>query len=105
MEALGAQRSRIVAAIGPCIAAASYEVDRAFADRFCAADPANQRHFSAATTPGRGLDHCQFDLEGYVAQRLETQGIAAVERLGLDTYAAPDRYFSFRRATHLAEPD
>ena len=99
MEALGAQRSRISAAIGPCIAQASYEVDQGFTDRFCADDPGNTRHFAA----GRA-GHAQFDLEGYVAQRLESAGIGAVERLALDTYPDPTRFYSFRRATHLGEP-
>lgn len=100
MEVLGAQRSRIVAAVGPCIAQASYEVDRGFVERFCADDPANQRYF-AGGTPG----HAQFDLEGYVTGRLESAGIGAVERLGRDTYPDPARFYSFRRATHLGEPD
>lgn len=99
MEALGADRGRIVAAIGPCIARESYEVDEAFRDRFIAADAGNAAFF-AAGAPG----HHQFDLEAYVARRLEQAGVAQVERLGLDTYAAPDRFYSFRRATHRAEP-
>lgn len=98
MERLGAQRTRIVAAIGPCIAQASYEVDAAFAARLIAADPANAAHFRA----GRA-DHCQFDLEGYVAMRLEAAGIGAVERLRQDTYSAPARFYSYRRAIHLGE--
>jgi YfiH family protein len=100
MEALGARRQRIVAAVGPCIAQASYEVDQLFVDRFCAADPANRRFFADGAA-----GHAQFDLEGYVAARLEAAGIDAVERLGLDTYADPARFYSFRRATHLGEPD
>ena len=32
-------------------------------------------------------------------------GIRQVEDLGLCTYADPDRFFSFRRTTHRAEPD
>jgi copper oxidase (laccase) domain-containing protein len=28
-----------------------------------------------------------------------------VEALGIDTYSDPDRFFSYRRATHLREPD
>jgi copper oxidase (laccase) domain-containing protein len=36
MVALGARRERIVAAIGPCIAQSSYEVDEGFAPAFCA---------------------------------------------------------------------
>ena len=100
MEALGAQRGRIVAAVGPSIAQTSYEVDQGFVDRFCADDPAN-RQFFAGGTPG----HAQFDLEHYVADRLESAGIGAVERLGLDTYPDPARFYSFRRATHRGEPD
>ena len=100
MEALGAQRTRIIAAIGPCIAQASYEVDQRFVEHFCADDPANMRCFA----PGRA-GHAQFDLELYVALRLERAGLAQVERLGLDTYPDPTTFYSFRRATHLDEPN
>lgn len=100
MEALGAQRSRITAAVGPCIAQQSYEVDQGFYDKLAALDPANARFFA----PGRAGHH-QFDLEHYVAARLEAAGIGGVERLGLDTYADEARFFSFRRATHRQEPD
>jgi YfiH family protein len=99
MEALGANRSNIAAAVGPCIAQPSYEVDQGFIDRFCADDPANARFFSLGRT-----GHGQFDLEGYVAARLETAGIGAVERMGLDTYPDAEQFYSFRRATHRAEP-
>ena len=98
MQALGAEPSRIVAAVGPSIAQASYEVDEGFRARFLGDDPVTARHF-APGAPG----HWQFDLEGYVAARLERCGVA-VDRLGLDTYAAPQRFYSFRRATHCAEP-
>lgn len=100
MEALGARRANIVAAVGPCIAQASYEVDAAFAERFCAQDGGNARFFA----PGRAR-HFQFDLEGYVAARLEAAGVTAVERLRLDTYPDPARFYSFRRATHRGEPN
>jgi len=99
MEALGADRSRIAAAVGPCIARASYEVDDGFARRFEEHDPANERFF----TPGREGHH-QFDLEGYVASRLAAAGIGRVETLGLDTYPDAERFYSFRRATHRGEP-
>lgn len=100
MEKLGARREHIVAAVGPCIARASYEVDDGFAARFEAHNPANERFFSA----GRE-GHRQFDLEGYVVSRLASAGIARVEALGLDTYADDERFFSFRRATHRGEAD
>ncbi len=100
MERLGADRARIAAAVGPCIAQASYEVDAAFRGGFLADGADCERFF----VPGRA-DHYQFDLEGYVAARLKKAGIARVEWLGLDTYADPDRFFSFRRATHRGEAD
>ena len=100
MEALGARRERIAAAVGPCIAQASYEVDLTFRARFTDADPANERFFAEGKP-----DHAQFDLEGYVAHRLAVAGIRRVELLGLDTYADPTRFFSYRRATHRGESD
>ena len=99
MEALGANRANIAAAVGPCIAQANYEVDQGFIDRFCADDPANARFFAA----GRA-GHGQFDLEDYVAAWLETAGIGAVERLRFDTYPDAAQFYSYRRATHLGEP-
>lgn len=98
MEALGARRKAIVAAVGPCIAQASYEVDEAFTLRFAAEAADNDRFFAS----GRS-GHWQFDLEGYVAARLEAAQIGKVQRMGLDTYAAPERFYSFRRATHRSE--
>ena len=95
MVGLGATRERIVAAIGPAIAQSSYEVDDGFRARFTDAD---QVFFA----PGR-TDHWQFDLEGYAAARLGRAGIGRIERLGLDTYAQAERFFSYRRATHCGE--
>ena len=57
-----------------------------------------------ASSPPAAPGHWQFDLEGYVAARLRAAGVGTVEPLGLDTYAAPTRFFSFRRATHRGEP-
>ncbi len=99
MTALGARREAISAAIGPCIAQASYEVDEGFAARFSAEDHANARFF-AAGKPG----HWQFDLEAYVAHRLAEAGVGKIGQLSLDTYADPARFYSFRRATHRGEP-
>ena len=99
MESLGADRSRIVAAIGPCIARASYEVDEAFLIRFCEADPENERFFA----DGRAGHH-QFDLEGYVAARIAGAGIGRIQAMGVDTYADEARFFSYRRATHKGQP-
>ena len=100
MERLGASRGRIAAAVGPCIARRSYEVDEGFARRFFEVDPATERFFAE----GRA-GHYQFDLEGYTLSRLAEAGLTRIEALGLDTYSNPDLFYSYRRATHRGEPD
>ena len=96
MLSLGARVDRIVAAIGPCIARASYEVGHAFAERLLADDPANDRFLSDGPR-----DQPHFDLEAYVAARLAAAGVCRIEALGLDTYGGD--YFIYRRATHRGE--
>lgn len=98
MEVLGGRRDRIAAVIGPCIAQPSYEVTRVFCEPFVASDDGNRRFFAE----GRP-DHLQFDLEGYVANRLESAGIGHVGRTSQDTYSQGERFYSFRRATHRGE--
>ncbi|MGZ8307865.1 MAG: peptidoglycan editing factor PgeF, partial [Allosphingosinicella sp.] len=96
----GADRARIAAAVGPCIARRSYEVDEGFLRRFAEADPEHERFF----TLGREGHH-QFDLEGFVLSCLAAAGLARIEALGEDTYSQPGRFFSYRRATHKGEAD
>lgn len=101
MIRLGARPGRIVAAIGPCIAPASYEVGPEFLEAFAAKAPGSERFFS----PGAHPDKHQFDLPGFVLQRLQAAGVEQAEWLGRDTYAEPDLFYSNRRAVHRAEPD
>lgn len=98
MEKLGADRGNIACAIGPCIAQVSYEVDEAFRTRFLDADPSNDRFFATGKP-----EHFQFDIEDYVAARLQSAGITKFDKLGLDSYANEDRYFSYRRSCHRDE--
>lgn len=98
MEKLGASRDNIACAIGPCIAQDSYEVDAGFQKRFVEDDPENSQYFSTGQS-----GHFQFDIESYVADRLARAGIVTIDKLGLDTYAHEDRYFSYRRSCHRGE--
>ncbi len=95
MEAMGASRRHIAAAIGPTIAQASYEVDAPFKANFKHED---ERHFSA----GRD-NHWQFDLPGFVAARLAKSGLKTVQLLDLDTFSLSERYYSYRRACQRGE--
>lgn len=99
MISLGARVERIAAAVGPCIAKASYEVDHGFAEHILAEDADNDRFLGDGPS---GKPH--FDLEAYVVARLAAAGVRRIEAMGLDTYAREDRYYSYRRATHRIEP-
>lgn len=101
METLGARRGRIVAAVGPCIGRASYEVGLEYVQRFTDVDAGYGRFF----TPGATADKRQFDLPAFVLHRLRAAGIARCEWIGRDTCAEPKLFFSNRRAFHLGEPD
>jgi len=101
MEKLGAERSRIVAALGPAIRQPNYEVGPEFVARFVAAGADNARFFVASER----ADHAMFDLAGYIADRVQHAGIVEFEDLALCNYAEPERFFSYRRTTKRGEPD
>lgn len=101
MEALGADRRRMRAAIGPCIGPASYEVGPEFLERFVQADPAYERFFVPGASTGKRL----FDLPGFVLARLRAAGVETCEWIGRDTCAEPDLFYSNRRAFKAGEPD
>ena len=96
----GARRERIVAAVGPCIAQASYEVGDEFRDRFVGESGGAARFFG----PGRSGKH-QFDLPGFVQSRLGESGVLQAEWIGRDTCAEEDLFFSNRRVVLRGEAD
>jgi YfiH family protein len=93
MAELGAEPERIAAAVGPCIAQASYEVGPEFPKPFLDQDPANARFFVPATREG----HFMFDLAGYCRARLRALGLAMVSWVGRDCCAEEQAFFSYRR--------
>lgn len=101
MEKLGAARERLTVALGPMIRQSSYEVGPEFVTRFVAAEPEYTRFFKHAGADG----HAMFDLAGFIAWRLQQAGVGDIDDLGLDTFADPDRFYSYRRTTKRSEPD
>ena len=95
MQACGATPDRITAAVGPCIAQASYEVGPDLREAVLVRSPDDARFF----TPAHRDQHWQFDLPGYCAARLADAGVAAVEVLAADTLTDEARFFSHRRRT------
>lgn len=100
MEKLGARREHIMACLGPSISQANYEVGPEFIDRFLSFDPAYQTYFAESHNTG----HAMFDLQRLTVDRLLNAGVKA-HSLGICTYPDAERFFSYRRTTHAAEPD
>jgi YfiH family protein len=101
MTELGAEPARIVAAVGPCIGPASYEVGLEFLAAFEELDPAYARFFAA----GAAADKRQFDLPAFVLERLRAVGVGQCAWTGHDTFADAELFYSNRRAFRLGEPD
>jgi YfiH family protein len=100
MEKLGADRSGMVAAIGPLIRQHSYEVGSEFVERFMDADAENAAFFIPSVRSG----HAMFDLAGFIRMRLENAGVLMIDDIGVDTYS-DERFYSYRRSVHRKEPD
>lgn len=84
---LGVAPQRLVAAIGPCIEQAAFEVG-----------PEVAMHFDIELVDASG-PRPHVDLVAAVRAQLLRAGLAAtaIDRVGACTYANPDRWFSFRR--------
>lgn len=101
MEALGANRAGISAAIGPTIAQASYEVDAPFKENFTEQD---DKHFADAPDRG-GSPRWHFDLPGYIIEKLKLSGIEKISNCARDTFSHSERYYSYRGAVSSGEPN
>jgi hypothetical protein len=100
MERLGARRAHTVAVIGPSISQSAYEVGPEFVAAFLDDDPDNARFFAHGNA-----DRALFDLPAFGLARLRAAEIGHSEWTRHCTYRDPDRFFSFRRATHAGEAD
>jgi len=100
MEGLGATRGNIAAVIGPCISQAAYEVGPEFLDQFTAINADHAQFFKEGTG-----DRFMFDLPAFGLWCLCEAGVAQAHWSGHCTYSDPERFFSYRRATHRGEAD
>jgi len=101
MAGLGADPTRIVAAIGPAISQGAYEVGEDYKARFLETEPDAGVFF--ANDEGTGEPH--FDLPAYVAERLDRAGVRDIYDLGICTYYDETRLYSYRRSQHHGEGD
>ncbi len=100
MEGLGARRENTAAVIGPSISQRAYEVGSEFFEDFAMQDDDYVRFF-ANGEGGRYL----FDLPGLGLHRLRQAGAGVAEWTRHCTYSDPEKFYSYRRATHAKEAD
>lgn len=100
MRNIGAKN--ITANIGPMILQQSYEVSKDFLPDFCNENPQNKQFFKEnLQKQGKYF----FDLNAYVINKLKIAEISKINNLNIDSYSNDKDFFSFRRSTHLKEPD
>jgi polyphenol oxidase len=100
MEKLGADRGRMMVAIGPMIRQQSYEVGSEFVERFLDASA----DYAVFFQPSYRNGHAMFDLAGLIRLRLEKAGVLLIDDLRVDTYS-DQRFYSYRRSVHRKEKD
>ncbi len=101
MTQLGADASRIFAAVGPCISQPNYEVGPEFQAELLSLDPDNDKYFAQSSPNARP----HFDLPAYVLARLARLELGSTSALGPCTFAAESQFFSYRRSKATNEPD
>ncbi len=101
MLSLNANTKNIHAAVGPCIAQCSYEVDINFYKNFIIESDLNQHYFKSTNNENYFL----FDLRSYICSKLKFAGIEHIDSIGGDTYQENDKFFSYRRSCHHNEKD
>ena len=103
MRQLGASKTRIVAAVGPCIGQPAYQVGFDFEQEFLARDPGSAGFFVRPHGESGARPH--FDLPGYAAHRLSRAGIIRPVQSAPCTYAQEEHFFSYRRSKARKETD
>lgn len=101
MVALGASRTNICAALGPCLRQRNFEVGLDLVETFTGRYPESAAFFA----PGKSAEKRQFDLASFAKGRLASVGISYISDVEKCTLAAPEDYFSYRASQRAGEND
>ena len=101
MERLGAARSRIIAALGPCLRQPNFEVGLDLVQAFTEKYPQSEQYFA----PGVTAEKRQLDLAGFGRWRLAAVGVENLDDLGVCTLASSAEYFSYRASRRAGAAD
>ena len=95
----GCKKNNIIAAIGPCIGRASYNVKDDFKKKFIKKDRRNEVFFS------NKKNIIYFDLPNYIKTQLKLNKITNIEIKSVDTFIRKNNFFSARQALRSKHDD
>lgn len=101
MLSIGARADRILAAVGPCMRQANFEVGLDVRDAFREKHPMAEQFFAAGKTP----DKRQLDLVGFGRARLADVGVSRLDDIGVCTLGEGSDYFSYRASRRAGDGD
>jgi len=108
MQQAGAGLADIIMVTGPGIQQKSYQIGADMAADILTDRPDSAPCFMAdpaAQSTASGPEHYLFDLPLFARLSAARHGLRHIYSSRLDTYARPDLFFSYRRATHEKTPD
>ena len=88
----------LIAVIGPCLDKKNYEVKEDFFEKFIKVDKKNEFFFSKNYNK-----KYNFDLRGFINQKLINLNIKNIENINIDTYSQKNLFYSYRRSCHNNE--
>ena len=91
--------NKIHAAIGPCISERSYEVGKEFYLNFINDEKKNDKFFRQENKK------FYFNIRKYVENKLNTNGVAEIDSIDMDTFEDTSNFYSYRKSIILGEPD
>ena len=95
----GCKKNTIIAAIGPCISKANYDVKEDFKKKFLKKNKNNKKFFS------KKKNMLYFDLPNFVKSQLESIKITNIDMKNTDTFNKKNNFFSARRSLRLKHDD
>ena len=95
----GCKKNNIIAAIGPCIGLASYNVKEDFKKKFLKKDKKNEVFFNYRKNT------IYFDLPNYVKTQLKLNKISNIDMRNTDTFIKKNNFFSARQALRSKHDD
>ena len=95
----GCERCNIIAAIGPSITQANYNIKEDFRKKFLKKDKKNKIFFK------NNQNIIYFDLPNYVKSQLKLNKITNIDMKNIDTFDKKNNFFSARRSLRLKHDD